>query len=88
MCIMFYAKKGCSFCLKLENLLNEWGLPYKKHYPQQQEIDELKQKTSMKTFPMVFIGHECIGGFTEFQTLLISNELQKKLKLHGIDLEI
>lgn len=88
MCISFYAKKGCVFCEKLEQLLKDIKIPYEKIYPDPGQIAQLKELTKMKTFPMVFIGKECIGGFTEFNTLYITNGLEKKLKLFGIDLEI
>lgn len=88
MSIVFYSKNGCPFCNRLEDLLKELGLPYNKIIPQPNSYDDLKKKTKMNTFPMIYIGEELIGGYTEFNTLCLTNELQKKLKLIGIDLEV
>lgn len=85
--IKFYAKAKCVYCIKLEQLLKELKLPYDKIYPNDNEIQSLKDKYKMKTFPMVFLGNELIGGFTDFEHLLMTNELEKKLKAHGIYLE-
>jgi len=88
MAIIFYAKPGCIFCKKLETLLLSLKLPFKQIYvTKSEDIDRLKQLTNMNSFPMVFIGKEVIGGFSEFNTLYISNELGKKLIPFGINLE-
>ena len=80
-----YAKAGCYYCERLEKLLESLKLQYGKIYPT--NMDQVKKKTGMNTFPMVFIGNELIGGYTEFHTLYITGELEKKLIAQGIHLE-
>jgi glutaredoxin len=88
MAIVFYAKHGCIFCEKLETLLKSLNLPYTKNYISNiGDTNRLKELTNMSSFPMVFIGNEVIGGFTEFNTLYITNQLGKKLISFGINLE-
>jgi glutaredoxin len=88
MAIVFYAKQGCTYCDKLETLLKSINVPYDKIYLNNiDDITRVKQKTSMKTFPMILIGNEVVGGFKEFNTLYITNQLAKKLIPYGINLE-
>lgn len=88
MSILFYSKDMCIFCKKLEDLLFEYSIPFKKITPTSAEIDEIKRFTKMTTFPMVLIGNECIGGYTEFYHLLMTNGLEDKLKANNIDIKV
>lgn len=88
MSILFYSKEFCPFCKKLEDLLLEYSIPFKKVTPTKTEIDGIKNITKMTTFPMVMIGEECIGGYTEFYILLMTNGLEDKLKENNIDIKV
>lgn len=83
--ITVYTKTGCIYCSKLESLMQQYNIPYKKYTSTtQKDIDDLKSISKMNTYPMVFFNTECIGGFSEFQSLLMTNSLEEKLKANGI----
>lgn len=83
--ITFYAKTGCIYCSSMEADLRSLGVPFAKIYPKDQEIKGLKEKFKMNTFPMMFIGNELIGGYSEFSNLLSTNTFQEKLKKFDIN---
>ncbi len=70
--IIVYSTVSCPYCQSAKRLLSQRGLAYK-------EIDltddaELRQKLSSenngyRTVPMIFIGKEFIGGFSELAAL-------------------
>jgi len=86
--ILFYAKENCIFCTSLEADLKSLGLPYIKKYPNPEDIPVLKQVTGMSTFPMLFFGSNLIGGYQEFNSLVMTNQLNEKLKEIGINVSI
>jgi len=86
MSIKVYAKPGCIFCNKLDNLMIQFSIPYTKYeLSSQKEIDEIKNISKMSTFPMVFIGTECVGGYMDFLNLVMTNTLEEKLKANNIN---
>ena len=86
MSIKVYAKEDCIYCKKLDILLAEYNIKHTKQYlSTTKQIVDLKNISKMNTFPMVFIGPECIGGYTEFLNLLMTNSFEEKLKAHNIN---
>lgn len=79
----FYSKVGCPFCDALENDLKKYKLEYEKIIPGKDEIAKLKVSTKMNTFPMLFIGNELIGGYNDFEKLVMTNSLEEKLKANN-----
>ena len=80
--ITIYSSDSCTYCLRAKKLLENKGIKYKEvnldHAPGQRE--EISKKTGMKTIPQIFIGEDCIGGFTELAALETSGELDKYIK--------
>ncbi len=70
--ITVYTTPVCPYCVSAKRLLSQKGLPFK-------EVDlekdpALRQKLSAenggyRTVPMIFIGKEFIGGYTELAAL-------------------
>jgi glutaredoxin len=88
--ILMFSRDKCVYCIKLEKELDAMSLPYQKHAMDMSDtcsIEELKLATGMKTFPMLFIGDEKIGGYTEFRSLRIVGTLEEKLYKIGIKLD-
>ena len=86
MSIKVYAKHGCPFCDKLDDLMHEYDIKHTKYYPSTpKQISDLKEVSKMNTFPMIFIGPECVGGYTDFLHLLMTNTFEEKLKAHNIN---
>lgn len=81
--IIVYTTPVCSFCQAAKRLLSQRGLPFK-------EVDlgrdpELRMRLSAenggyRTVPMIFIGKEFIGGFTELAELDRAGTLEAKAK--------
>ena len=91
--VFFVSKEGCKYCALLEKDLEELGLDPKKLLlgkdVSQNVVDDIKSKTTQKTFPMLFFGTEFIGGYDSFQQLCYVGELQSKLKdTLGIQVEL
>jgi glutaredoxin 3 len=80
--ITVYTTPVCPYCVSAKRLLSQKGLPFK-------EVDlerdpELRQKLSAenggyRTVPMIFIGTEFIGGYSELAALDKSGGLAAKV---------
>lgn len=80
--ITVYTTKVCAYCDAAKRLLTQKGYPYK-------EVDltsnhDLRMKLSAeqngwRTVPMIFIGSEFVGGFTELASLDKRGELEGKV---------
>ncbi len=79
--VKIYTKVPCSYCAAAKRLLDQKGVPYAEVELTDNfdEILRLKNQTGMRTFPMIFIGDELIGGYTEMKDLEASGELDRKL---------
>ncbi len=81
--IRMYIKPTCPYCVNARRLLSELDLPF-------EETDvtnnpELRQKISAEqggypTVPMIFIGDEFIGGYSDMETLHRNGELLPKAR--------
>lgn len=85
--IYFYGKEGCVWCERLEGQLSMMELPYKKIMVQPDECVKIKQVTGMNTFPMLYIGETLIGGYTEFNQLVLTNKLEDLLIKNGLSID-
>jgi glutaredoxin 3 len=80
--VMVYTKNHCSYCDSLKRLLKKINLPY-----EEQNLEKLpdererlsKLAGGYRTMPMVWIGQEFIGGYTDFEALYLSGELFTKI---------
>lgn len=65
--IFFYSKDGCPWCQLLETELKQSGFTcYRVIKLDSKYHAKLKELTGMTTFPMLFFGEQCIGGYSEF----------------------
>lgn len=83
--VFFFSKEGCTYCGLLENDLKEYNISYKKIMITSVEDSLiLKTLTGLNTYPMVYFGKNQIGGYNEFLSLCLTNELEKKLNESNI----
>lgn len=88
--VYYFAKNGCPYCDRLAQELHNRSIPNTKYLldPNDANYDcvasALKNKTGMKTFPMLYFGKNMVGGYSDFHTLCMTNGLHKKLKEIGI----
>lgn len=82
MTIRIYTTSYCGYCRAAKRFLESKSIPY-------EEIDvtfnsnlrfQVSQKSRMHTVPMIFIGDECIGGYTELIGLDRSGQLAPMLE--------
>lgn len=78
--VFFYSKPGCPYCEKLNSDLTNYGIPFKEIKIQSQDVSTmLKNVTKMTTYPMLFIGPQQIGGYSDFLQLCMTNQIEEKL---------
>ena len=80
--ITIYSTQVCPYCVAAKRLLQQKGIPFKE--VDLSNDDSLRQKLSQenqgwRTVPMIFIGSEFVGGYTELAGLDKRGELDKKL---------
>ena len=74
--IEIWAKPQCPFCDKAENLCKQKNLEYKKYMLDVDFTREqmFKKFPSARTFPQITINGELVGGYTEFEAKVRSEE--------------
>ena len=81
--ITVYTTQVCPYCISAKRLLQQRGLRYKEvdlssdHALRQRLSDE---NEGWRTVPMIFIGKEFVGGFTELAALDKSGGLTTKVQ--------
>jgi len=76
--IEIYTRPGCGYCTHAKRLLTGKGLDFIEYdvYENPEYINQLKERTTGRTYPQVFIENKSVGGFTE----LLEKEQQGLLK--------
>jgi glutaredoxin 3 len=63
---IIYCTDTCPFCQRAYQLLESRGIPFKKNYVKNQnDWDEVMEKTGRNTVPQIFINNTHIGGFDD-----------------------
>ncbi|MBT4761722.1 MAG: glutaredoxin 3 [Bdellovibrionaceae bacterium] len=80
--VLMYTKTVCPYCIFAKKLLKSKGVPFKEVNlsGQHKQLQELVQKTGMRTVPQIFVGDHFVGGFDELSTSNQSGELDRLLK--------
>lgn len=75
--IVMYSKENCPYCVAARNLLKQLQLPFNeiKFDEGSPELLALKEKTGWPTVPIIFIGSQLIGGFTDMKKLHSAGQL-------------
>ena len=74
--IEIWSKPQCPFCDKAENLCKQKNFQYKKYmldadFTREQMFEKFP---SARTFPQITVNGELIGGYTEFEAKVRSEE--------------
>ncbi len=71
--VFIFSVNYCPFCTKVRNLLKSVEVPFEimevNEYPElfndKKFIETLHSHSGMRTYPKVYIGEKCIGGYSE-----------------------
>lgn len=81
--LTIYTKDYCPYCVQAKNLLTSIGASYEEvdvtH--NQELLMEIVRKSGMRTVPQIFLGEECLGGYSDIRALHEQGELKTKLGL-------
>ncbi len=74
--IEIWSKPQCPFCDKAENLCKQKNFEYKKYMLDEDFTrEEMFEKfPSARTFPQITVNGELVGGYTEFEAKVRSEE--------------
>jgi len=81
--ITVYTTPFCGYCSMAKRLLGERQLPFKEvDVAQDWELREklMRENDGYRTVPMIFIGDEFIGGFSELAALDRAGGLMEKVQ--------
>ncbi|MCB0378307.1 MAG: glutaredoxin 3 [Bdellovibrionales bacterium] len=79
--VTIYSKTYCPFCVRAKSLLESKGADFEEIMVEKASaFAELKERTSMRTVPQIFINDELIGGYTELAALDEEGRLDELLK--------
>ncbi len=68
--IRIYTTKICPYCISAKRLLEARKLSYEEvNVSDPKARVELSEKSGMRTVPVIYIGEELVGGFTELDAL-------------------
>ena len=80
--VKMYSKVPCPYCVNAKRLLVDKGIPFEEidltNDPEQME--ELKNKTGWRTFPMIFFDDKLIGGYQDLRALDEADQLEDLLE--------
>jgi glutaredoxin 3 len=78
--VIVYTIPNCPYCVRAKNLLTANSVPYQEVLIDPYDDDvrqELQDRSGMRTFPQIFFGDKCIGGFTELADLDLKVGIKK-----------
>lgn len=80
--VKLYSKDPCPYCVRAKNFFEQKGIPFEEidMTNDMDALNALKEKTGWKTVPMIFIGDELIGGYTDLKALDDEGKLDQILK--------
>lgn len=83
--VKIYTWTVCPYCVRAKNLLNSKGIVFEEINldGRDQELEELRKRTGMRTIPQIFINDQLIGGYTELAQLEGEGQLDELLKKSG-----
>jgi glutaredoxin 3 len=90
--IFVFSKSFCPFCDKAKQLLKVLNVKFstvevdtdKSLKSNTEFLNSLKSHSKIDTYPKIYIGIECLGGFTDLRTLYQNGKLYEKLKQENI----
>ena len=83
--VFIFSVTYCPYCVKAKDLFSKLGVNYgiieaDVSNDFSDEFEEfLNKHAKIDTFPKIFIGLDCVGGFSDAKQLLDENKFNKKL---------
>lgn len=71
--LVVISKARCHYCLALQDFLTKFKKEYKWYKKEDfkpEELDEILQVTKTKTYPIVFVDNEYIGGYSDYMSYI------------------
>ena len=83
MSLIIYTKDYCPYCTMAKNLLTSIGATYEEVdvSNNQELLMQIVAKSRMRTVPQIFLGDECLGGYTDIASLHADGKLMQKIRL-------
>ncbi len=80
--IKIYTKNYCPYCTQAKTLLNSLNIQYEETDITDTPalIEELSEKSGLKTVPQIFLGDKCLGGYSDIAKLHEEGKLLDILK--------
>ena len=77
-----YLTSWCGYCNAAVRLLNELGLDYTRvDVTNDPDIRaKMVEETGWRTVPIVMLGEDLVGGYTELEALARSGELERRME--------
>jgi glutaredoxin 3 len=90
--VFIFSKSYCPYCDKAKELLSSIGVKYNSvEVDQDSSLDSddafitaLNQHAKISTYPKIYIGEKCIGGYSDMYKLSQNMKLFTMLKNEGI----
>jgi glutaredoxin 3 len=88
--VYYFSRPACPYCNALSGLLTNLGIPYRVIEVQEKDKKVVAAHTGWKTFPMLYIGNEFIGGYDSLNQLATFQRdiLQQKLIANNINVQL
>jgi glutaredoxin 3 len=80
--VVIYTAPSCPYCVRAKELLKRRSVPFQEiliGWDDEAGWRAAEKRSGMKTMPQIFLGEECLGGYTELAALDASGDLAKKL---------
>lgn len=90
--VFIFSTTYCPYCVQAKKLLSNYEIPFEyvevDNDPNLKSdndfIKELQTHSKIDTYPKVYIGVNCIGGFTDLNKLVKNMKLFSMLKKEGV----
>jgi glutaredoxin 3 len=89
--VFIFSKTYCGYCLKAKNLLKTLEVNFNSIELDETDLEnddaflnDLDKHSGINTYPKIYIGVNCVGGFTDLNKLFKNNQLFKKLNEENV----
>ncbi len=90
--VFVFSKSYCPWCDKAKDMLSGFGVKFNSIEVDQTDLDDdkdfvskLHSHSKLNTYPKIYIGMNCIGGYSDMSKLFNNMSLFKMFKEEGIE---
>jgi len=79
--VQIYTWSNCPYCVLAKNLLSQKGVTFQEINldGKDKELNNLRERTGMRTVPQIFIDDKLVGGYQDLAALDVKGELEKMI---------